>query len=178
MFDCQRLDVKEQVGQEQTQASHILTCTSTSKLLKHKHKLNQVASNLHKHTSNLHKHTRTSMTLAYIHISHTLANIKSHQFTCTLSIAIAHYLKTQHRACMFTCTLTIEHCTLHCTARFFLFAEHDIAYCAVIWRKRAIHPTTRIPNSSVCPPPLSVTFFRVQWISGTESRIIDPLVVR
>ena len=27
-------------------------------------------------------------------------------------------------------------------------------------------------------PPLSVTFFRVQWISGTESRIIDPLVAK
>ena len=28
------------------------------------------------------------------------------------------------------------------------------------------------------PPPLSVTFFCVQWISGTESRIIDPLVTQ
>ena len=27
-------------------------------------------------------------------------------------------------------------------------------------------------------PPLSVTFFCVQWISGTESRIIDPLVAK
>ena len=27
-------------------------------------------------------------------------------------------------------------------------------------------------------PPLSVTFFRVQWISGTKSRIIDPLVAK
>ena len=32
------------------------------------------------------------------------------------------------------------------------------------------HPLPRIPNSSVLcpPPPLSVTFFHVQWISGTR----------
>ena len=28
------------------------------------------------------------------------------------------------------------------------------------------------------PRPLSATFFRVQWILGTESRIIDPLVAK
>ena len=46
------------------------------------------------------------------------------------------------------------------------------------FRTSNIHPLPEYPIPLFVLCPLSVTFFHVQWISGTKSRIINPLVAK